>query len=370
MAARLDWLFERLNDRLPWQQSRQRFEVFSDRLAGASEATAVEQSFLQQVLHQRGSAADRLQVGHDPLAARLEVRDERDAVGGLLKIVDCQFESGCSCDRDEVQYGVRRAAGCHDDDHRVLDRLASDDVAWLDVLFEQQPNRRTSSEALVVLQRVFRRDRRTVRQRHPHRFNRRGHRVGRVHATARAGSGNAATHDRLPLLVLHAASDVFAIRLERADDVELLVLIATRLDRAAVNHQRRSVESSHRHDAAGHVLVAAGDRDVRVVPLAAHDSLDAVGDQIARLQRVAHPFGSHRDAVAHADRIEPHPDHPRRLHSLFHFQRQIVEVHVAGVALVPHAGDADLRLVHILFGHAGPVEHGLRRPLRAGLSDA
>ena len=44
--------------------------------------------------------------------------------------------------------------------------------------------------------------------------------------------------------------------------------------------------------------------------------------------------------------------------------RELEQVHVAGVALVPDAGDADLRLVHVLGGQAGAVEHGLRGALR------
>ena len=49
---------------------------------------------------------------------------------------------------------------------------------------------------------------------------------------------------------------------------------------------------------------------------------------------------------------------------------EIVEVHVARVALVPAARDADLRLVHVGFGEARRVEHGLRRALALGLRDA
>ena len=45
-----------------------------------------------------------------------------------------------------------------------------------------------------------------------------------------------------------------------------------------------------------------------------------------------------------------------------------MQVHVAGVALVPDAGDADLRLVHVLVGQAGGVEHRLRGALRLGLA--
>ncbi len=144
----------------------------------------------------------------------------------------------------------------------------------------------------------------------------------------------------------------------------------TGADRAAVDHDRRAVEPAHRHQAAGHVLVAAGERDERVVPLGAHDGFDRVGDQVARLERVAHALGAHRDAVADADGVEPHADQAGRLHAFLHLVGEVVQVHVAGVALVPDAGDADLGLVHVLFGQAGAVEHGLRGPLRLGLRDA
>ena len=61
-----------------------------------------------------------------------------------------------------------------------------------------------------------------------------------------------------------------------------------RADRAAVDHQRRPIDPAHRDQAAGHVLVAAGKRDVGVVPLGLHHGFDRVGDQVARLQRIAH----------------------------------------------------------------------------------
>jgi hypothetical protein len=49
---------------------------------------------------------------------------------------------------------------------------------------------------------------------------------------------------------------------------------------------------------------------------------------------------------------------------------QVEQVHVAGVALVPDAGDPDLGLVHVLFGEPGGVEHRLGGPLGLGLGDA
>ncbi len=144
--------------------------------------------------------------------------------------------------------------------------------------------------------------------------------------------------------IVDPAGEIFAVALKGRHDVERLAVEMTGADRAAVDHQRRAIEPAHRDQAAGHVLVAAGERDIRVVPLRLHHGLDRIGDQVARLQRVAHAVGAHRDAVADADGVEPHADQAGRDDPLLDSIGQPFEVHVAGVALVPHAGDADLRL--------------------------
>ena len=63
------------------------------------------------------------------------------------------------------------------------------------------------------------------------------------------------------------------------------------------------------------------------------------------------------------------PTSPAACDALLHLGGQVQQVHVARVALEPHAGDADLRLLHVVFRHAGGVEHGLRGALRFGLRD-
>ena len=45
-------------------------------------------------------------------------------------------------------------------------------------------------------------------------------------------------------------------------------------------------------------------------------------------------------------------------------------MHVAGVALVPHRGDANLRLGHVVLGETHTMEHGLGSALGLGLRDA
>ena len=79
-------------------------------------------------------------------------------------------------------------------------------------------------------------------------------------------------------------------------------------------------------------------------PLRPHHRLDRVRDQVPRLQAEAHPVGAHRDAVRDADRVEAVADHPGVLDPGLDLCGEVHEVHVAGVALVPDRGDADLLL--------------------------
>ena len=81
---------------------------------------------------------------------------------------------------------------------------------------------------------------------------------------------------------IDVAGEKFAVALEGGDDVELLMFRgAAGADGASVDHQAGAIETAHGHDAAGHVLIAARDGDGRVVPLAAHDGLDRIGDEIS-----------------------------------------------------------------------------------------
>lgn len=101
-----------------------------------------------------------------------------------------------------------------------------------------------------------------------------------------------------------------------------------------------------------------------------HDGFYAVGDEVARLEAVAHAPGTHGDGVADPDGVEAEGDHAGVAYSVAHGLGELEQVHVAGVPLVPDGGDPDLRLVEVGIGEADAVEHGLRRPLRLGLRDA
>lgn len=104
--------------------------------------------------------------------------------------------------------------------------------------------------------------------------------------------------------------------------------------------------------------------------LGAHDGLNAVGDEVARLEAVAHAPGAHGDGVADPDGVESEADHAGLADAFAHGLGELEQVHVAGVPLVPHGGDPDLRLAEVGVGEADAVEHGLRGALRLGLGDA
>ncbi len=84
------------------------------------------------------------------------------------------------------------------------------------------------------------------------------------------------------------------------------------------------------------------------------------------LEREAHAFGAHRNAVADADSVEAHAHQSGRDHALLGLFGELEKMHVARIAFEPYASDAHLGLVHVLFGEPGGVEHRLGCALRLG----
>ena len=364
-------LIDGLNDALTCSKAGECFQVFGNRLAGDGHTGAVKQSVFEQVLHHGGGSTNMMQIFHDVFAAGLEIRDVGDSIADRLKVINREGDIDRTCHGDQVQDRIRRSAGCHNEDHRIFKGGTGHDVAGLQIHFEQLMDRLTRCDAFPQLQGIFGRDRRAVGEGHPHGFNRRGHGVGGIHAAASTRSWAAMFDDRLSFFVGDLSGNVLAITLKSRNNVKFWMQgDATGLDGSAVDHECRTIQSSHRHDAAGHVFIAAGDGNIGIVPLCGHDGFDAVRDDVARLQRVRHAVGPHGDPVADPDRIEPHPPEACGIDPLFDFFSKLVEVHIARVAVVPDAGNPDLCLIHVFTGHAGGVEHGLRGPLRTGLSDS
>jgi hypothetical protein len=185
-----------------------------------------------------------------------------------------------------------------------------------------------------------------------------------------AGAWAAMPYDARSFFFRDCASEVLSVALERADDVECLVLEVTGLNRTTINHDGRTIESPHGDQTARHIFVATRYRNKRVIPLRPHDGFDRVGNEVATLKAEAHAFGAHRDPVGYTYRIEAHADHVRGNNALLYIGTEVQQVHVAGVALVPNTADANLRLVHVIGGHPRCIKHRLRSALAFGLGDS
>jgi hypothetical protein len=197
------------------------------------------------------------------------------------------------------------------------------------------------------------------------RLNSGRHSIRRVHASTCTRPWTRMLQDLLALFLCDLIVYVLSIGLESADYIQGRASrrLLARTDSPSVDHDGRPVQATHGHDTTRHVLVAARQGNQAVVPLTPHGSLDRVGNQVARLQRVSHARRPHGDAVGHADGVEAVAHAVGRHDAPFDLFGQVEQVHVAGVALVPDGADADLRLVHVLFLEAGGVQHGLRGAL-------
>ena len=101
--------------------------------------------------------------------------------------------------------------------------------------------------------------------------------------------------------------------------------------------------------------------DEAVEALGVHDGLDRIAADLAADQRRAHALVAHRDAVGDSDRAELHGEAAGVTHALLHVLGEGAQGHVARRQLVPRVGDADLRLVPVVVGHADGTQHRSRR---------
>jgi hypothetical protein len=214
VAGRLDGVAERADDLLRGREALDLLEVLGERLAGNGHDGAVDEVVLEQVLEQRGSATDALDVGHDVLARGLEVGQEGRAVRGRLEVVDGERDANAVRNRDQVQYSVGGASSDVDHHHGVLERRTRHNVAGLDVLLQKVPDGGAGLQTLVALGLGLGRVGGRAGQSHSHRLDGGGHGVGRVHTTTGAGAGAGVADDVESLGFIDVLGDVLSVRLE------------------------------------------------------------------------------------------------------------------------------------------------------------
>jgi hypothetical protein len=187
---------------------------------------------------------------------------------------------------------------------------------------------------------------------------------------------------------------VLTVGLESRYDVELLATALSGLDGTSIDHETRSVESTESHESSRHVLVASRNDDHTIEPMSTGGGLDLVGDEVSRLQRVAHTESSHRNAIRHSDGTELVTDQTSTGHRILDTLTKTQNVLVAAVdpsssseflqeggskiqirylrvTLIPHTGHTDHGLLEIgiRLYTIGSEQHGLTGSLTLVLGD-
>ena len=147
-------------------------------------------------------------------------------------------------------------------------------------------------------------------------------------------------------------------RLESAADGKIPPVQVARLDRAAINKDRRDIQARDGDHRAGHIFIAASDGHQTIHFRRAANRLNGVRDHFARNQRIFHPFGTHGDTVADRDRPEDLRHGVRfaqRFHGLF---SQIIESGIAGRDRAVAIGHGNNRLVEVAVAETHRAQHG------------
>src|SRR5262249_22694636 len=136
------------------------------------------------------------------------------------------------------------------------------------------------------------------------------------------------------------------------------VVADARQDAAAVDEDTGDVEPGHGHDAAGHVLVAAAEGEQAVVVHASGDDLEAVGDDLARHQAVAHALVTHHDAVGGGRGAKDLRYPARGANALTALAGQAVEVGVARGDIAEQRRHADHWPAEVVVEETDGAQHG------------
>jgi hypothetical protein len=203
-----------------------------------------------------------------------------------------------------------------------------------------------------------------ARQGEPQRLGQAVHGIGREHARAGAAGGAGRTLDDRHVGFAHLVVDRGDHGVDQVQRMLLAVLEhhLARLHRPARDEDRRDVEAQGGHQHARRDLVAVGDADHGVGAMGVDHVFHAVGDDLARGQRIEHAVVAHRDAVVDRDGVELLGDTARLLDLPRDHLAQVHQVDMARHELREGIDDGDDRLAEIAILHARRTP----QPARAG----
>ena len=307
------------------------------------------------------SAAGEFAQDREDAARTVDILDMVMRVGGDLaqyghparKAVDIlhrEIHPGLVGHGQQVQHRIGRAAHGDVERHGILEgclrgHRAREQVIAFGIADDQRCG--LFEQAAAVDMRGH--DGAVARERESERFGQAVHRVGGEHPRARTAAGACGAFDASHLFV---AAIFVGSHHHGVDQVERPLAEVPRLHRPARYEDGRDVEPHGGHQHARGDLVAVRDADQCVDLVGVGHIFDAVGNDLARGQRIKHAVVPHGDAVVDGDGVEFRGETAERFDPLLDVLSDLVQVHVSRNQLGERVGDADDRTAELLFAHA------------------
>ena len=322
--------------------------------AHAGKGLVVKQAEFGQLVHDHRHAADGVQVDERARAGRLQLHQMRRAGACGVPVVHRDGAAGLHGDGGQVQNRVGGAAESHVALHGVVDGRRGDDVSDGDALFEKLHHLHAGMLGQAQALGVDGRDGAVAGKRDAERLAQAVHGVGGEHARAAAAGGAGGVLEVLELFLGHSAGAHLTCAVEQRVQVGGGAVGAAGLmsgkHRAAGDEHRRDVHAQGTQDHAGDDLVAVRDADRAVEGVTLHGALEAVGDGLARHQRIMHAVVIHGQAVAHADGRDLERHAAGHVDAGLDRLADLVEVVVTGDDIVAGVEHRDKRPRNLLIG--------------------
>ena len=279
-------------------------QILGHRLTGAGHDVAVEETFIQEMLHHHGHAADAVNVGHVIAPTWFRVGDVRHFRGDAIEIVERQRNAGFVGECEQVQDRIGAAAECVDDGDGVLERLLGHNVARHDAESQQIDNGFAGATGVGIAAGVDGWRRGGARQAHADGLGDARHGVGSEHAAAGSFTWAGGAFNLVDFFARHGAGRIRTDGFEHGGDVDVLALVYAGENRPVVHEHTRQIETRSSHQHRRNALVATSETYEAVESLCVHDGFNAVADDFTTHERRTHAFVAHADAIAHGDGAE------------------------------------------------------------------
>ncbi len=164
------------------------FQILGHRLAGDSEAVAMQVAAIKQRLQHHRHATNAIEIERDIFPAGFEVGDVGRFGEDFADIMQVEIDARLMRDGRQMQRAVGGTTGGGDNHRSVLQRFAGDDIARADFVFQQVQHRLAAGERVSIARVIRCGCAGGTGQRQTDSFADAGHGVGSELAAAAAGT--------------------------------------------------------------------------------------------------------------------------------------------------------------------------------------